>query len=383
MSRPIPLLIVSTTLDCGGAERFASTLLANIDRDRLQPELVLFRNKLGYAMPADVSLHTLGHRRVWNTARTVARLRQLIRRQQPAIILSNIAATNVVTGMALCGIHARPRWVARVGNSPRLHDSFLKSWGANIVYPMADRIVGNSVGLTDELRTRFSPLAQRMTTLPNPTDLKALALQSTCADSLRPRMEGPLLIAVGRLCQQKRYDLMLEAFARVRSQVSAELWICGDGPLRRQLERQIRHLKLTSSVRLLGLRRNPHALMKQADLFLMSSDHEGSPNALIEAQVLGIPAVTTKCPHGPEEIVIHRTTGFLTPVGNADAFANAVLRALKTKELLSHTSAYEQVRRRFDANRVVRQWEDLLCQQVMTTRSEPSDFHSVSQVQSP
>ncbi|QDV71421.1 N-acetylgalactosamine-N,N'-diacetylbacillosaminyl-diphospho-undecaprenol 4-alpha-N-acetylgalactosaminyltransferase [Rosistilla carotiformis] len=383
MNRPISLLIVSTTLDSGGAERFASTLLANIDRKKVQPELVVLRDKLGYPLPDDVGVHQLGHQRDWDTARTVFRLRKLLNKRKPDVVLSNITATNIVTGMAIRQTLDRPRWIARVGNSPRLHDSLLKSWGATFVYPRADKIVANSVGLTDELRDRYCRLSGRITTIANPTDLQELAQQSTRPQPHPRRCNGPLLIAVGRLCQQKRYDLMLNAFAQVRQQVLAELWICGDGPLHGQLSQRIRKLNLTNSVRMLGFCRNPHSLMAQADLFLMTSDHEGSPNALIEAQVLGIPAVATRCPYGPEEIIVEGKTGLLSPVGEAGTFADAVLDALQAKDLLTCTSAYEQVRQRFDANQRVRQWEDLICQTVTATLSTPVEDPAVLQAQSP
>jgi glycosyltransferase involved in cell wall biosynthesis len=68
--------------------------------------------------------------------------------------------------------------------------------------------------------------------------------------------------------------------------------------------------------------------MARADLFVLCSDFEGSPNALIESQGLGVPAVATECPFGPSEIVISEETGLLVPTGESEALADAIATLL-------------------------------------------------------
>ena len=106
--------------------------------------------------------------------------------------------------------------------------------------------------------------------------------------------------------------------------------------------------------------------MVQADLFLMSSDHEGLPNALIEAQGLGIPAVSTRCPHGPGEIIVDGVTGLLAPVGDATSLAAAVVDLLSDPDRLQQMGerSRAEARDRFAAPRVARMWEELLLQEV-------------------
>jgi len=382
MNRPTSLLVVSTSLDTGGAQRFVSTLLTHLDRDRVRPELALLRNEVGYGLPEGTRVHPLGYGGPQHLPRTISRLCETIRRREPDVVLSNTTATNLVAGFAVSHGAAWPRWIARIGTNPSRHDSFLRRVAARYVYRRAETIIANSQGLAGEVRRQFPRLAGRVAVIGNPTDFAALDQQAALPPACVRTSDRTLLIAVGRLFREKRYDVMLDALAIIRKQVDAELWICGEGPERLRLERQIRELSLSDSVLLLGFCRNPHALLRQADLFLMTSDHEGSPNSLIEAQGLGVPAVATRCSHGPEEIIVEGKTGLLTPVGDVKAFADAALDALQSKNLFSCTAADEQVRQRFDARRLVQQWEDMLSSHVEPTSSEDENVPRVLQGQS-
>ena len=99
--------------------------------------------------------------------------------------------------------------------------------------------------------------------------------------------------------------------------------------------------------------------MADADLFLSTSDFEGLPNALIEAQGLGLPAVATRCPFGPDEIVDDGVTGLLVPVGDAEALAGAVAELARDPERRRRMgeAARRRARERFGVEAVVPRWE--------------------------
>ncbi len=358
----LKLLLVCTRMDIGGAERFASTLLTHLNRDRLQPQLVLLRDEIGFHVPEDIAVEHLGHRGPWDMLRTVRRLRKRIQDSRPDVVLSNITATNIVTGFALRRIHDPPSWVARIGNSPSRHDSILRRWATAWTYPRADLLVANSQGLANELTQRFPRLHGRIHAMGNPADFSEIDRLSQLTPDRQRCGEHPLLIAVGRLFAQKRYDVLLAAMQKVLQRMEATLWICGDGPLRGRLSQTIQRLGLERHVTLLGFCRNPFALMAQADLFVMSSDHEGSPNALIEAQGLGIPAVVTDCPHGPCEIVIDGETGLLARPGDANELAAKILSWLQSPkhQATNRTTIKQLVRQKFSSEVVIPQWENLL-----------------------
>lgn len=362
--RPLSVLMVSTTLNTGGAQRFTSTLLTHLDRERFAPSLALLRPDIGYPLPDDVEVHTLGYRGCWDFIRTAGRLRRVIEQTRPDVVLSNITATNLVTGSALRWSRHQPRWIARIGTNPARHDNIVRRLVARRAYRRVNQFVVNSRGLGGELTSIYGIEPHKIAVIGNPTDFRRLDNLAAKVPELTWSGDGPLLIAVGRLFPEKRYDIMLAAYAMVQHRTSAHLWICGDGPCRGIIERQIRELRLQDHVELLGHCENPYALMRQADLFVMSSDHEGLPNALIEAQGLGLPAVSADCPCGPDEIIERHVTGLLTPVGDPQTLATAMSRLLDDKMLRQNMSsaARETARRQFDVPHVIAQWTRFLCE---------------------
>lgn len=369
--QPIELLVVSTTLNTGGAQRVTSTLLKHFDRTTVGAALCLLRDDVGYPIPNDVPVHVLGYRGLWTFPQTVRRLRSLIDELRPDVVLSNVNATNMITGWALRATRHHPAWVARMGNSPLHHDRGLRRWAARAVYPMVSQLVANSRGLAQEMVACYPFANGRVEVIENPTDFDAideLARQHTAVQ--RPR-SGAVVIAAGRLSRQKRYDILLRAFARVRKTVESQLWICGDGPELRSLKASARRLGIAEDVRWLGFVENPYALMRQADVFVMTSDHEGLPNALIEAQGLGLPAVATRCPHGPEEIIEHGATGLLVPVGDIELIGQALDQLLRNPALRAGmgAAASQRVRAQFDCRALTKTWEKLLLGSVSPSRA--------------
>jgi glycosyltransferase involved in cell wall biosynthesis len=260
------------------------------------------------------------------------------------------------------GVRHRPVWIARIGSNPARHDSRFRAALGRRLVPEADHVVANSSGLAGAVAEFYGLERERVSTVPNLVDVDALDRWAAEEPQIRRSDEDPIVIAVGRLFVEKRYDLMIKAIAQVRRNHKVKLWICGEGPQRPALERQVRRLGLQATVRLLGHCDNPFALMRQAALFLMTSDHEGLPNALIEAQCLGLPAVSTRCPFGPEEIIVEGQSGLLVPVGDASAIAEGVMDLLAEPGRLSEMAenAKKVAQARFAAPAVARHWEELI-----------------------
>lgn len=197
-------------------------------------------------------------------------------------------------------------------------------------YPLADAITAVSNGVADDLSRSCGLARETITTIYNPSvtpDLAARALEPID----HPWFEDggpPIVLAVGRLERQKDYPTLLRAFAKLRSQRPVRLVILGQGRLRAELEEMTESLGLERDVSLAGFARNSPAFMSRADLFVMSSEWEGLPNALIEALACGCPVVSTDCPSGPREILEDGKWGRLVPVADQDAFARAMSAAL-------------------------------------------------------
>ena len=102
----------------------------------------------------------------------------------------------------------------------------------------------------------------------------------------------------------------------------------GDGERKAELRSLSAALDLSDAVDFVGFQLNPYAYVSRCDVYALSSRWECLPTALIEALACGVPVVATRCPHGPEEILENGKWGRLTPVGDPEAMARALLEAL-------------------------------------------------------
>lgn len=145
--------------------------------------------------------------------------------------------------------------------------------------------------------------------------------------------EGPVrIIAVSALAERKRLDRMLNYFAEIHKACPATvLSICGDGPLRDLLEIHAETLGISGSVRFEGNVNDVQKRMAASDLFLMTSDREGFPNALVEAMSAGLPCVMLKCHEGLSEIIRHGYDGFLPD--NDESFVGTAIRLCRSEKL--------------------------------------------------
>ncbi|MDY6879913.1 MAG: glycosyltransferase, partial [Thermodesulfobacteriota bacterium] len=347
-------------------ERFTSTLLSHLNRDKFKLMLCLVHDDRDYFLPDYVPVMSLDKQKPWHFWQAIFRLRRIIEQTRPRIVLSTIAYINRMTGLALTQCPAKPIWIARVGNDPAFEacgwfQVLIDGWN-RFTYSQVDRLITNSEGLALGVKSSYPFAEGRIHTIYNPTDFEFIDQLSQQPFDLLHNSDIPVVISVGRLDNQKRPDVLLESFAQVRRHTPAVLWICGDGPLREKTARDIAARGLGDSVKLLGFQQNPYALMRQATVFVMTSDHEGLPNALIEAQGLGIPAVSTRCPYGPDEIIEDGKTGILVNVGDSRAIAEAIEGLLTNpqhrKEMAE--AARNRARSLFDKSTLIKAWEDVL-----------------------
>lgn len=139
---------------------------------------------------------------------------------------------------------------------------------------------------------------------------------------------APVIVNVGALVPHKGQTFLVEAMARVRQRMpDVRLVIFGEGPLRHQLEQQIKDRGLAKHVVLAGFREDVLALTRSADLFVMSSVTEGLGSTVLDAMAMGLAVVGTRA-GGIPEAVVHGETGALVPAGNAEALADAIVTLL-------------------------------------------------------
>ena len=175
-----------------------------------------------------------------------------------------------------------------------------------------------------------------------------------------PTARDRRIVNIGRLCEQKNHELLIDAFAMLSDEANAySLEIYGDGPLKERLQDKINELGLSDRVFLKGTFSNIHRRIANARMFVLSSDYEGMPNALLEAMAIGVPSISTDCPcGGPRMLIQTGKNGILVPVGGRDALAQAmsdmVQNPIKAQQLAQEAS---RVRELADAQKITEDWK--------------------------
>jgi L-malate glycosyltransferase len=204
--------------------------------------------------------------------------------------------------------------------------------------------------------------ANRIVRIPNGVDLTRFAPTTDPAIArAQVGFGAETVLFLGRLDPQKGLDVALTAWARVvDGHPTAQLVLAGDGPARSALEAQVKALGLRASVRFLGTRPDPEALLRASQAFLLPSRSEGMSNALLEAMASGLPCVASRN-GGNRDLLAHDHIGLLTPPGDAPALADALGLLLDDAALRSRLGAAARgaVAGRYGMDRVVQQYTAL------------------------
>lgn len=330
------LAIYVPSLRGGGAERVMVTVANGFAQRGYGVDLVLARAEGPYLKDVtdNVRLVDLKSSRVLTSLPGLVRY---LRQERPHALLSAMRHANVVAITARTLARVPTRVVVSERNNFSMSKKHTSSCRARVVgrlmrwaYRQADGVIAISGGVAEDLAARLEIPREKINVVYNPLDIDRVQALSILEPTriFRDKREGRFIIGVGRLVDQKRFTDLLKAFAKVRLVTPVRLCILGEGPLRDSLQAEIERLGLENEVAMPGFIQNPFALLRHADLFVLSSGWEGFGNVLVEAMACGTPIVSTKCPSGPEEILENGIWGRLVPVGDVDALAEAMIVSL-------------------------------------------------------
>ncbi|MDO4572003.1 MAG: glycosyltransferase [Clostridia bacterium] len=350
------LMIVTHNMAGGGTERVIARLLRYFVRAGDSCTLVTeCAGPSFYALPEAVERLSLlegphiGYRYL---PRAYLRLRRLVKARRPDMVLAMPEKVNVWTVLSLMGTGVPV--VVSERNDPKRHpENRLKRLLRRLVYPMAAGFIFQ----TDMAAACFpARIRARGAVLDNPLDTSRMPPANTGA-------RGRTVVGAGRLEPQKNFSLLIEAFARFfAAHPDWRLVIYGEGRERGALEARARALLPPDAWSMPGQTEALDAALLQAGMFVLSSDFEGMPNALIEAMALGAPCVAADCrAGGPAALIRDGENGLLTPAGDPAAMAAAMARAADDAPLRRQLSRNaEQIRLRLDEALVCGQWRSYL-----------------------
>ncbi len=310
------IAIVIADLDLGGGQRVAINL-ANALAKNNKVSIVIFQDdEIHYDAPGDLihldcpqSSNLFG--KVRNVFKRAKKLKALIKKEQYDHVYGFMETANFPTAMvfkdAALSVHCNPREL-----------SFFESLLVRLTYSRVKNVIAVSEDVASILRSDYG--LKNVSRIYNPVDVEDVTAQVD-----KPyEHPKPYIVALGRFHEVKRYDLLINAYAKSKMKDDCDLVIVGDGELRGSLENQVNALQLYGKVHFVGTQSNPFPYLAGAKFLTLSSRTEAFPMVLIEALALQCPIVATDCPTGPREIVRHNENGLLVENENVDAFSEAI-----------------------------------------------------------
>jgi len=226
-------------------------------------------------------------------------------------------------------------------------------------YKNCDHLIGNTPKIVSYLRDLGCP-ADRVHYLPNFAD-------SSSADPIPRSTFGTpdnvsVILALGRCHENKGFDVLLDALPSIPS---VWLWIAGDGPCKKKLEKQAECLDVSNRVCFLGWRRDVPALLASADVFVCSSRHEPLGNIILEAWASSTPVISTNA-DGPCHLIEPGKEGLLVPIEDPEALSNSINTLLENHALSERLAkdGFEKFNSEFTENVVVKKYISLLQQTI-------------------
>jgi len=330
MAERTRVLLIIPHLGGGGAEQVAALLARGLSPEKydLHLALVTQTGRASFELPASLTVHVIGARRVRLAALPLLRL---VRRLRPDVLLSGMAHLNFLVLLLRPFFPRRTRVLVRQNSTvssalaAHRHPS-LSGLLYRLLYGSSDGVICQSRAMAQDL-ARLGIAPETLAVLPNPVDLERIGAARD-APSLWPET-GPHLLAVGRLAHEKGFDLLLEAFASIHPDFpQARLVIAGEGSQRDALEAQANVLGIASAVHLAGHVDAPCRFFPGATLFVLSSRQEGMPNALLEAAAGGLPLVALPASGGVVDLLSGCSGAWLAPSISASVLAGTLLEAL-------------------------------------------------------
>jgi glycosyltransferase involved in cell wall biosynthesis len=298
------IIIFAMSMGSGGAERVISLLLPKLIQD-YKVTLFLFFNNLHYPIPEEVDLITVSSKkslsfsdRLLILPKVITKYRNLLKKENPAVSLSFLTQPNLINGM-LKKKFPQTKFILSERNYPsieyrssafryHLYQILIKKY-----YSAADTVFSNSKEINKDLVDNFG-VKNKMKVLYNP-------VQTFSVNAYRLRDGQFKIISVGRLIPVKNHVLIPEALSLIEDSErnNMTLEIVGEGFLRNVLE----EFKAKINLLLSGNSNDVNKHLSEADCFVLSSNSEGFPNALLEAMAMGLPVISTHCKSGPSELL--------------------------------------------------------------------------------
>lgn len=320
------------SLDKGGAQRVIVNLAEFLHQNGTEIVLVTTRKaEEEYLVSAgirrvysEIDGREVTKSRLCNFKNRYCKLRNIWKQERPDIIVSFIGKNNF---MAIATAAFLPISVAvsvRGEPTEEYYNRLMRVIARNL-FTCASGVIFQ----TEDAKAFFPKCVQkRSVILPNPLDMSCI----------RPRFVGKrenTIVSVGRVDNNKNHKMLIDAFAAIHADFpEMKLVIYGNGDMRNKLNEYIKKMDMANCISLPGNVSQIPDHIERARIFVLTSDTEGMPNALLEAMALGLAVISTDCPcGGPRTMIQDGINGLLVPVRDTKALSVALRKILSDSEL--------------------------------------------------
>lgn len=345
------LLMLITGMKSGGAERVMATLCNELSLKHQVRLCIMKSADSDYTISDRVEV-VAGNIKSKSLIKSLLFTKKIAEEWKPDIVLSFMTKTNIIALLAKQIFRFNfPVIIAERAN-PYNTKGLLKL-ARNYLYRYAD----GATFQTQQARDYYNKIINCMSiVVRNP-------LNSDFNIKPYNGLRKKKIVAVGRLSEEKNQELLIRAFSIIATKYpDFKVEIYGEGPLRKKLSQTIENLSLGGRVFLMGRKNNIENYIQDASIFVLTSNSEGMPNALLEAMALGIPSIATDCPiGGPSAIIQDGKNGILIPTNDERALQTALECLINDEKYADKLSRSAQlVSEIFNTQKVCAIWEKFL-----------------------
>jgi len=303
---------------------------------------------------------------VFNNRQRVKRLRDVIAKSEPDVVISLTDRMNVLTLLATRKLN-RPVLISE-RSDPRHHQigrlwSFLRKQ----TYPRATALIVQTQGVADFCQQwlKGTPIEVIPNAVPTP---RSPDIPVVTGQMVLSRPPSHVIFGMGRLSYEKGFDILIDAFSNLAEKFpNWKLRILGEGPLRESLQATINERGLQEQIELTGWVENPELYLDQGELFVLSSRYEGFPNALLQAMSRGLVCISIDCESGPTDIAKEGLPVIIVHTKKINFFSPSYQLALMMEAFMEDESSRQEtaiaslkVTERFSVSRFFQAWDELI-----------------------
>lgn len=352
---------INASLTDGGSEKVMTIIANHMAEIGLDINMILVRNKMRtYDVKEKVEVIQLSYHKpknvVYRQIRRIVRLRRKIKNTDADTIISFLTDINLLTILACFGLHKRviisERSHPLLGGNGNAKKPLYARILIKLLYPLANSVVFQ----TEFAKKCYPKLIQK----------KGFIIPNPISQNLPNVYAGPrkkVIVAAGRLTEQKNFKLLILAFYEVtKTHKEYKLKIFGEGHLLSELIELTRELNIEDKVEFPGYVEDLATCIMDASIYVSSSDYEGISNSMLEAMGMGLPSICTDCAVGGAAMVInHNVNGVLVPVGDATALKDAMLKIIEDEQFASLLSQEaKKVREQYSVSKICKLWLDVI-----------------------